>query len=300
MWKDWFYFTKGERRGIYILLVAIAMAAGACYLPDYLARKNELPSPQEDWQACQEFLASMREREERQKEEYSYPAEKSIIALAPFDPNTADSVTFIRLGLKPWQARNILKYRSKKGKFRKPEDFSKIYGLTAEQYRMLLPYIILPEKKQVPPETIRYALAEKHEYPKVFKYPEGTQVDLNRADTTELKKIPGIGSSIARMIVGYRNRLGGFYRVSQLQDEGKIPSELNKWFHIDQPEIRKINLNRASAQRMKSHPYISPLQSIAILEYRKKKGKLKNLKQLALYEEFSAEDLERISHYAEF
>ena len=300
MWKDWFYFTKGERRGIYVLLVAIVLAIAACYLPGYLIRNDELLSSEEDWQACQEFLASLREKEEQRKEEYAYPSEKSTIVLAPFDPNTADSVTFIRLGLKPWQARNILKYRSKKGKFRKPEDFSKIYGLTAEQYRMLLPYIILPEKNPVRPDTIRYALGKKHEYPKTFKYPVGTRIDLNRADTTELKKIPGIGSSIAKLIVGYRNRLGGFYCVSQLQDEGKIPMELNNWFSLDQPEIRKINLNRASAQRMKSHPYISPLQAIVILEYRKKKGKLKSLKQLALYEEFSAEDLERISYYAEF
>lgn len=43
-----------------------------------------------------------------------------------------------------------------------------------------------------------------------YKYPEGTLVDLSEADTTELKKIPGIGSGIARMIVAYRKRLGGF------------------------------------------------------------------------------------------
>ena len=29
-------------------------------------------------------------------------------------------------------------------------------------------------------------------------------MNLNEADTTELKKIPGIGSAIARMIVNYR------------------------------------------------------------------------------------------------
>ncbi len=300
MWKEWFYFTKGERRGIYILLVAIVLAAAACYLPDYLGQSDELSSSDEDWKACREFLASLREKELQQEEKSFYVSQDLTVVLAPFDPNTADSVTFIRLGLKPWQARNILKYRSRKGQFRKPEDFSKIYGLTTEQYQMLLPYIVIPAKAYCKPDTIRYALPEKDEYPKAFKYPVGTLVDLNRADTAELKKVPGIGSSIAKMIVGYRNRLGGFYSVSQLQDEGKVPVELNKWFSLGKPEIRRINLNRASAERMKSHPYISPLQAIVIMEYRKKKGKLKSLKQLALYEEFSPKDLERISYYAEF
>ena len=34
-----------------------------------------------------------------------------------------------------------------------------------------------------------------------------------------------------------------------------------------------------------------------LVEYRKKKGILKSLKQLSLYEEFTPQDLERISHY---
>ena len=47
---------------------------------------------------------------------------------------------------------------------------------------------------------------------------EVTIVDLNKADTSILKRIPGIGSTLARMIVVYRQRLGGFYDVSQLQE----------------------------------------------------------------------------------
>ena len=37
--------------------------------------------------------------------------------------------------------KNILHYRYKQGKFRHPEDFRKIYGLTEEQYQTLRPYI---------------------------------------------------------------------------------------------------------------------------------------------------------------
>ena len=59
----------------------------------------------------------------------------------PFDPNTADSTTLLRLGLQPWQVANIYRYRSHGGIYRRPEDFARLYGLTQKQYRELEPYI---------------------------------------------------------------------------------------------------------------------------------------------------------------
>ena len=50
-------------------------------------------------------------------------------------------------------------------------------------------------------------------------------------------------------------------------------------------------------ERMIRHPYINYYQAKVIIEYRKKKGVLKNLKQLSLYEEFTPADLERIEPY---
>lgn len=69
----------------------------------------------------------------------------------------------------------------------------------------------------------------------------GTLVDLNRADTTELKKIPGIGSGIARLIIGYRQRLGGFYNITQLQEIHLDTTQLQSWFSIDTRAIHLIN-----------------------------------------------------------
>ena len=128
----------------------------------------------------------------------------------------------------------------------------------------------------------------------------GTLVDLNRADTTELKKIPGIGSGIARLIIGYRQRLGGFYNITQLQEIHLDTTQLQSWFSIDTRAIHLINLNRSSIERLRNHPYINFYQAKAFVEYRKKKGDLHSLKPFALYEEFSDTDLEKISHYVCF
>ena len=125
-------------------------------------------------------------------------------------------------------------------------------------------------------------------------------LNLNHADTTELKKIPGVGSGIARSIVNYRQRLGGFYRIEQLQEIHLDYRQLQAWFTIMPSEIRRINLNRVGIERLRNHPYINFYQAKALVEYRKKKGILHNLKPFALYEEFTESDLERLSHYVCF
>lgn len=131
----------------------------------------------------------------------------------------------------------------------------------------------------------------------LFKYQPGTVINLNEADTTELKKIPGIGSAIARMIVHYRTQLGGFYKIEQLQEKHLKAEMLRPWFSINATQIRRININKASIERMMHHPYINYYQAKVIVEYRKKKGILTNLKQLSLYEEFNTADFERITPY---
>jgi len=137
-------------------------------------------------------------------------------------------------------------------------------------------------------------------YERVEKYEPGTLVNLNKADTTELKKIPGIGSGIARMIVNYRNRLGGFYKVEQLREINLDASQLLSWFSIDETDIQKIPVNKSSVDRLRNHPYIIFYQAKAIVEHRRKHGNLQSLKPLVLYEEFKETDLERIAHYLSF
>lgn len=189
-----------------------------------------------------------------------------------FDPNIADSTTFLSLGLPSWMIKNILHYRYKQGKFRHPEDFRKIYGLTEEQYQTLRPYIQITEDfSSTNKDTVRLLTAPSIQRDTLVKYLPGTVISLNSADTTELKKIPGIGSSIARMIVNYRERLGGFFRIEQLQEIHLKAEKLRPWFSIDTHQTRRINVNKAGMERMMHHPYINYYQAKVIIEYRKRK-----------------------------
>ena len=195
-----------------------------------------------------------------------------------------------------------MRYREKGGVFRTVESFAKVYGLTTEQYETLKPYIRIGEAYQpVQRDTTLHQLwVARMDSLKALKYPEGTVIDLNAADTSELKKIPGIGSAYARQIVAYRNRLGGFYSVEQLQELPFSSKEFNAWFKVEQKEHPFILVNKWSVEHLRSHPYLNFYQSKVIVEHRKKYGKLKSLSQLSLYEEFTEKDFERLSPYISF
>lgn len=129
------------------------------------------------------------------------------------------------------------------------------------------------------------------------KYEPGTLVNLNTTDTTELKMIPGIGSAIARLIVGYRQQLGGYSHIGQLKEINLDAEKLNGWFVIDSTQIAPININQAGINRLRNHPYLNYYQARVIIEHRRKHGDIRSLKQLSLYEEFSEEELARLTPY---
>ena len=310
---EFFYYSRGERRGILALLgIALLLFWGGEMYVHLKSKQADKPDDRlEQEQAMEEyraFSASIREEEKEKKESRKsrYMAwEEEFVSpvLAPFNPNTADSATFRQLGLPAWMARNILRYREKGGVFRRAEDFRKIYGLTEEQYTTLRPYIRIPATDSTGHRPSLFLAGQRKDtlqQARPLKYERGTLVDLNRADTTELKKIPGIGSGIARLISGYRQQLGGFYNLSQLEDIDLDYRQLADWFRIDTTAIRRIPVNRASVDRLRRHPYLNFYQAKALVEYRRKHGPLKSLKPFVLYEEFTREDLERIGHYLSF
>ena len=253
MWKDFFYYTKSERRVILLLLAIALLLLGIWAVMEYL-RPVEVPVTLSESEEIDSFLANLEEQEKIRKSHT--PKNEISVVLQPFDPNTADSVLLRQLGLPVYIVRNILKYRAKGGVFRSPESFSRIYGLKEEVYQKLKPYITiapLVSVSHVRTDTFRQL---KDTIPYIPKYEEGTIVDLNKADTSILKRIPGIGSTLARMIVVYRQRLGGFYDVSQLQEVPHVGVELNKWFVVTPAGLHKIQVNSASLDKLRSHPYI--------------------------------------------
>ena len=135
------------------------------------------------------------------------------------------------------------------------------------------------------------------------KFPVGTIVELNQADTLTLKKIPGIGSTFARRIVGYRELLGGFYTVEQLAEVYGIDEErynsLSPWFKVDTTRIRPLPVNQLSYKELLRHPYLNSSQ-VRQLDRLRRKAPLQSWNDFILLEEFSSVDYQRLQPYLSF
>ena len=219
----------------------------------------------------------------------------------PFDPNTADSTQLLRLGLTPWQVRNIYRYRAKGGIYRQKEDFARLYGLTVKDYRRLEPYIRI-SKEYLPAATL---VGERSSYERdTVRFPvkidSTLHIVLNTADTSQLKKVPGIGSYYAKEIVRHGKWLGGYVSVDQLDEIEGFPQEAKRYFTIEHSEPQRLNINKQTLQQLRRHPYINYYQAKTIVDYRRLHGDIKSLQDLRFSRDFTPEAIQRLEPYVTY
>ena len=305
MLKEFFYLNKSDRKAMVFLLILAAAILAVFFLANG-GESNELTMA-DDSARVQKTPISSRFFEQRNSNrqypprQYYYNTEGVRHELFAFDPNTADSTQLLRLGLKPWQVRNIYKYRARGGVYRKPQDFAQLYGLSVDDYRRLEPYIRIEGDFRPAAEVIadeQHASRDTIAYPVKLKPSE--HLSLNAADTAQLRKVPGIGRYYAREILRYRQQLGGFVNIDQLREIENFPEEALPYFTLGSTPVRKMNVNRLSLNELKRHPYINFYQARAINDYRRLKGPLKSLDDLSLLPDFTPRDIERLRPYVEF
>ena len=298
MWRDWFTFSRQDRRAIILLSAMIVVA-----LEILCIRSKETTAV--DVTAETDSIATT-----------LLPPKKELpivkIDRHNFNPNKADSMELLTMGLSPYVTRNILRYRRAGGVFRRPEDLARIYGMHDTVYAQLRPYITIPQEKEkkvqtiptkvIPHEEKQNAPRKEHPYAEYMraKNKPGQLVDVNTADTTELMKIPGIGPVYANMIVNYRQQLGGFHSVAQLRELSGLPEQLGDWVYISAPSVEKLRINKLSVTRLRSHPYLTFYQAKAIVGLRQREGDIKSARQLLFLEEFTEADIERLTPYLSF
>ena len=306
MWKDFFYFSRGQRTGIIILIgLILCTVALNALLPLFYSKKapdgTDFLNEAHDFQRAMVSRDSLRQiaRAEKYKKEYNqkYFHQKSsnTYSLFKFDPNKADSVTLTNLGIKNYIASNILKFRRKGGVFKTKESFAKVYGLTPEKFSELEPYIEITPTLADRKDTLRSIVKTENAH---------VIVELNSADTTELMKVVGIGRFYAKAIVRFRQQTGGFVNIDQLHElYGMTDQNFNKispYCHINTALVQKIKVNTASTERLNVHPYLNFYESKAIYEYRRRKGKLQGIQELRNINELSSETVGKIEPYLSF
>ncbi|MDR2949584.1 MAG: helix-hairpin-helix domain-containing protein [Prevotella sp.] len=135
------------------------------------------------------------------------------------------------------------------------------------------------------------------------KLKEGETIELNSSDTTELKKIPGIGSGFANRIVKYNNLLGGYSNLDQIKEvwgmDDYLYDKILPYLTIV-PKTKKIRVNSATFEELNKHPYISYKQAKIIEDIRDRKGNIESMNRLSLLDEFTDNDIRRLTPYISF
>jgi competence ComEA-like helix-hairpin-helix protein len=291
--RNFFGTTRAQTNGFVGLLVVITLAIFSQPLTRWW-----VSSQPQNFSADATVLDSLTRHwktdEDQQKAEAK--EEKSTVAYFNFDPNSATEAAFRSLGFSEKLATRIINYRTKGGKFRIKSDMMKLYGMDSILYRKIIPYILLPEQFDKPTfEKKEFAERKPKEKPQKF--------NLNEADTIQLEKIYGIGPALAKRIVKYRDKLGGFVSQDQLKEvyglDTAVVKKIEEATYLpDPPAVKKISLNTADEKILAVHPYFGRKIASAIVAYRFQHGNFKSVDDLSRIPLIDKNNLGKLFPYA--
>ena len=129
-------------------------------------------------------------------------------------------------------------------------------------------------------------------------------VDLNRADSIQLLRLPGIGPVFSGRIIRYRNLLGGYSSVHQLTEVYGLSRETYQRVRgailIDTAAIRRLGMNGSSFSDLLRHPYLDFEDVKALVRYRDFSGRIGSLQEIRENHLLGDSTLDRMIPYMDF
>lgn len=282
-------FTRKERNGTVFLLFAILSCISVPFIYPVFFKEERIAKT--DFQKELGLLKSIekdsakkyfsKENTATDDDHYYKLSERNertgYGALFSFDPNTISDEGWKKLGLKDKTIATIRKYLSKGGKFRKPEDIEKIWGLREDEVQRLMPYV------SIKGTTFTQQFSKEEISPQRFEHKTTNTilVDINSSDTAAWIALPGIAAKLSNRIINFRDRLGGFYSISQVAETFGLPDSVFQKIRprllLNNKNIKQLNINTATLDEMKQHPYIRYNLANLIIQYRNQHGNFSSI-----------------------
>lgn len=193
-----------------------------------------------------------------------------------FDPNTLNQKGWEGLGFSERQAEVIIKYREKLGGFTSKEQIKSCFVISEKKYQEISPFIRFKSQPNKRPEN-----------------------EINTATAFDLQEL-GIDTEWANKIIIYRNALGGFYSLEQIQEVYKIPQEVaenaKNVLKINPKMVQRITISSAAdKEKIQKHPYLRKHYVVLMKMFDKNELNEANLKS-----KLSEAEFDKVKSYLQF
>lgn len=282
--QNYFSFTKGEKNATIILMVLMLILSALLYFTNELKFEQSFD--------INDLIAKINLLESKKGKQNNY---NSVMpdSIRLFDPNKIGEDLLLKYGLKKYLAKRIISFRNSGGKFKFKSDVLKIYGMDTVWFNKVLPWINLP---------VKIGSRQTENFDRKYKIEH--LIEINSADTDALKSLPGIASKLALRIINFRDKLGGFYSLDQLnQVYGLRPETIAliiPRLKIDSTLIKTIDINSIDEKSLSQHPYCGFKHSHTLINYRNQHGKFETCDDLKSIITFTNENIRQFCHYLRF
>jgi len=313
--KELLFLKKGEQRAL--LVISLALFASLIFRAGVSRNSTREHVPDKEFLVHIDDLRKELKLLDQNRQQMAVTALSSSPIMEPstFDPNKVSREALVVMGFPHRALANLIRYREAGGKFKKPEDLGKIYGLDSLSYAALIDFIVIEEVSVEP----RYGagrqagLSSHGQRRKPGSDTQGSEgkwqispkpvinMELNAADSIDLIRIKGIGPVYSSRIIRYRALLGGFYSLEQLWEIYGMDSLkfkfLSSSLYIDSSLIRRSDINEASFTSLVRHPYFTRQEVSDLIHYRNFAGEIKELTELKVNQVIDSTGYEKIKHY---
>ena len=288
--KSFFKFSRDQRTGIFVLLMIIIALQMMYFFLDFSSFSKESPE-KEKWLSLQSHIDSLK------KEKLDY-----VPKIYPFNPNFITDYKGYKLGMSVLEIDRLLAFRKQNKYVNSAKEFQVVTKVSDSLLNAISPYFKFPDWVNNKKEFKDY---QKYPNTAFAKKEKMVVIDINQATQEDLIKIYGIGEAISLRILKFKESLGGFVSMEQMNDiwglSPEVIENLNTHFKIStMPTVKKIDINNASIKELSLFPYFKYPIAKNIVTFRSMNGDIKNYEDLTKIKGLSIEKAKIIALYLDF
>jgi len=188
---------------------------------------------------------------------YSTETLSRVVHYFPFNPNTISPEQWKKLGLSDRTILTIQHYLEKGGRFKKPEDLRKIWGLKQAEANGLIPYVLIPS-------TVTKNSTNGNPW-------QSNEANTQQLDSLSKQSTIGFGSSKSN---SFSNPTTSQSTQSNYQESTPTPYLRKTW------KLQPIDINLAGKEQWMAFPGIGEVLAERIVKFRDKMGGFRSVEQV--------------------